>query len=62
MTVRIVPLRSQEAGDARVGGTASQRLALVAELSERSWMLTGNTVPPYTREVMPFRLATLADQ
>ena len=37
MPVRIVPLHSQEAGDARVGGTVTERLALLAELSHRSW-------------------------
>jgi hypothetical protein len=28
MTVRIVPLRSDQAGESRVGGTAAERLAL----------------------------------
>lgn len=62
MTVRIVPLRSQEAGDARVGGSISERLALVAELSRRSWMFTGRPAPEYKREDIPFRLTTLSDQ
>ena len=62
MTVRIVPLRSQEAGDSRVGGTVTERLALVAELSLRSWSLTGKSMPRYAREVIPFRWTTLAEQ
>lgn len=62
MSVRIVPLRSPEAGDARVGGSITERLALLAELSQRSWALTGKTTPSYSREAMPFRLTTLAEQ
>jgi hypothetical protein len=62
MTVRIVPLNSQDAGDARVGGTVTERLALIAELSRRSWGLTGITTPTYARQVIPFRLTTLAEQ
>lgn len=62
MTVRIVPLRSAEAGDGRVGGTIAERLAQVHELSRRSWGLTGRPLPSYTRALMPFRLTTLAQQ
>lgn len=62
MTVRIVPLRSSEAGDARVGGTADERLQLVAELSRRAWELTGRPLPSYTRATMPVRKTTLAEQ
>lgn len=62
MTARIVPLHSQEAGDARVGGSIAERLALVAELSRRSWALSGKTAPSYTRKLMPFRLTMLAEQ
>jgi hypothetical protein len=62
MTVRVVPLRSNEAGDARVGGTADERLALVTELSRRAWQLTGKPFPSYTRATMPVRVTTLAEQ
>jgi hypothetical protein len=62
MTARIVPLGSDEAGDARVGGTVAERLALVGELSCRMWALTKQPVPSYTRATMPVRLTTLADQ
>jgi hypothetical protein len=37
MTVRIVALTSEEAGGARVGGTAAERIALVGQLSRRMW-------------------------
>lgn len=53
MTARIVPLNSREAGEARVGGTIAERIALVAELSEMMWARTGRPVPSYTRATMP---------
>ena len=62
MTVRIVPLQSDEASDARVGGTVDERLALVAELSRRIWAITGRPVPSYTRRTMPVKITTLAEQ
>jgi hypothetical protein len=62
MTARVVPLRSDEAADGRVGGTVAERLALVGELSRRMWALTKRPMPSYTRETMPVKLTTLADQ
>jgi hypothetical protein len=62
MTARVVPLHSDEAGDARVGGTPEERLALLAELSRRMWALTQRPLPSYTRETMPVRLSTLSEQ
>jgi hypothetical protein len=62
MTARIVPLRSDEASDARVAGTAAERLALLAELSLRMWALTKRPAPSYTRATMPVTLTTLAEQ
>ena len=62
MTARIVPLRSDEASDARVGGTPAERLALLAELSRRMWTLTQQPEPAYTRATIPCRLTTLREQ
>ena len=62
MSVRVVPLRSDEAGDARVHGTMAERLALVRELSERAWALTKRPLPSYTRRTMPAKDTRLADQ
>lgn len=62
MTARIVPLHSAEASDARVSGTASDRLALVAALSARAWLLTGRALPRYTRSTMPIRVARLGER
>lgn len=59
MTVRLVPLHSREAGEARVGGTAAERLALVIRLSEASWKRTGQPFPEYTRETMPVAISRL---
>ncbi len=62
MTARVVPLRSDDASDARVGGTAEERLLLLAELSRRMWALTQRPLPTYTRSTMPVRLSTLREQ
>ena len=59
MTVRLVPLHSREAGDARVGGTATERLALVIQLSEMLWARTGRPLPKYTRATMPVTISPL---
>lgn len=62
MTVRIVRLRSREAGEAHVEGTPAERLRLVARLSEALWMRTGQVRPTYTRATMPVVLGTRHDQ
>ena len=62
MTARVVPLRSDDASDARVGGTVAERLALVRELSARMWALTQRSTPRYTRATMPVTLTPLSDQ
>ena len=59
---RVVPLRSREAGDARVGGTVAERVALVAELSRMLWARTGRANPTYTRATMPVVISTLGEQ
>ena len=62
MTIRIVPLGSDEASDGRVGGTVSERLALVRELTQRMWALTRRPLPAYSRSTIPAKLTTLAEQ
>lgn len=62
LTVRVVPLRSREAGDARVGGTIDERLALVSELSRAAWAATGKSIPGYPRSEMPVRIARLGER
>jgi hypothetical protein len=59
MTVRIVPLNSHQAGDARVSGTAAERVALIAELSRMLWARTGRPLPQYTRSTMPIAFTRL---
>lgn len=61
MTARVVPLSSPEAGDARMGGAAEQRLEAVAELTAETWRLAGRPLPTYTRATMPVVVATLKD-
>ena len=62
MTARVVPLSSDEASEARVAGTAEERLALVAELSRRGWLLTGRSIPSYTRATIPVVVTALNQQ
>lgn len=62
MTARLVPLGSDEAGDGRVAGTPTERLAILADLSRRMWELTRRPLPAYTRKTMPVKVTTLADQ
>ena len=59
VTVRMVPLRSPEASEARVGGSVAERIALVATLSEQSWASTRRPLPTYTRATMPVKLVPL---
>ena len=59
MTVRIVPLSSREAGEVRVGGTAAERVAIVARLSELLWAHTRQPLPTYTRATMPVAIVPL---
>ncbi len=62
MTGRVVPLRDDEAGDARVGSSAEEPIALVDELSRRAWTLTRHPIPDYNRDTMPVRLTHRIDQ
>ena len=62
MTVRVVPLTSREAGDARVGGTIEQRLAAIDALTAEAWRLAGRPLPAYTREAIPIYVRHLAEQ
>ena len=59
MTVRRVPRGSAEEGDARVGGTIDERLALVSVLSLSAWADSGQPLPSYRREEMPIQRTTL---
>ena len=62
MTVRVVPLNSREAADARVGGSVAERMALVARLSETQWALTRRPLPVYTRATMAVVAVPLCEQ
>ena len=62
MTVRIVPLNSREASEARMSGTVTERLAVVAELTELGWALSKLPLPTYTRATMPVVVTTRSTQ
>ncbi len=57
----MVPLHSAEAGDARMGGTADERVAAVMVLTEEAWRLAGRAFPTYTRADIPIARGTLRD-
>ncbi|MEK7400848.1 MAG: hypothetical protein AABZ80_00645 [Gemmatimonadota bacterium] len=61
ITARVVTLSSDEAGDARMGGTPNERVAAVAELTAEAWRLAGRPLPSYTRATMPVVVSTLRD-
>lgn len=60
MTVRVVSLHSPEAGESRVAGTPSERVALVAVLSADLWARTKQPLPVYDRATMPLSVARLS--
>lgn len=62
MTVRRVPQGSPEAGEARVGGSIDERLALASVLSLSAWANSGRVVPVYRRQDMPIRRTTLTNR
>lgn len=62
MTYRVVSLESDEARDARLGTTATQRLEMLVELSHAAWVASGKPFPRYERHNMPVHLARLSDQ
>lgn len=59
MTVRLVPLSSDEASDVRVPGSAAERVALAVRLSEMLWTHTGRALPSYSRATMPIVITSL---
>lgn len=62
LTWRVVRQDSAEAIDARLGTTAAERLAMVAELSRLAWIASGRPFPQYERANIPVRLSTLSEQ
>lgn len=61
MTARVVPLRSAEAADPRMGGTVDERVAAVAVLTMEAWRLAGRPLPVYSRATIPVTVSTLKD-
>jgi len=60
MPVRIYRLGHELPDTWLASTTAAQRFEMVAELSARTFELSGNTAPSYTRATMPIRVARLA--
>lgn len=62
MTVRVVSLTSDEAGDARMGGSVDERVAAVTTLTLEAWRLAKRPFPSYARNTMPVVVARLREQ
>jgi hypothetical protein len=62
MTARVVPLESDEAASARMGGTVDARVAAVASLTQEAWRLAGRPFPTHDRATMPVVVTTLDAQ
>jgi hypothetical protein len=60
LQVRIFPLGGEPAEDLSATTTPSERLAMVAALSDEAWVLTGIPMPNYSREQIPIRRIPLA--
>jgi len=61
MTYRLLALKDQQAGDARLGASVAQRLEMLAELSRLAWEASGRDMPQYARATMPVRMTTLQE-
>lgn len=53
---RIFRLGEEPLDDLRGTTTAAERLAILRDLTERSWALTGRPTPSYARDRMPVRI------
>lgn len=54
--VRVMKVSEQPAEDLRATTTVAERLAMVEELTGRTWPLTGIPAPDYSREATPVRV------
>lgn len=54
--VRVYRLGEEPRDDLSADTTAEERLAILSELSERAWALTGRPVPTYERSDIPIRV------
>lgn len=54
---RMIPLAAEREGC--VGGTVSERVAMVWQITLDAWTSTGNAMPSYTRSQMPGMLRRL---
>ncbi len=62
LQVRVFPLGGEPAEDLSATTTPSERLNMVAALSEEAWLLTGNPTPHYPRQQIPIRRVPLASK
>ncbi len=58
--IRVITLGEEGGDDLSAVTTPADRLALVWELTERSWRLANRAMPQYTRAAMPIRVTRRA--
>lgn len=54
--VRVYRLGKEPRDDLRAVTTAEERLAILSDLSERAWALSGRPAPSYDRSKVPVRI------
>jgi hypothetical protein len=62
LQVKVFPLGGEPGEDLSATTTPSERLAMVAALSEEAWVLTGIPMPHYLRQQIPIRKVPLASK
>jgi hypothetical protein len=55
-TIRVFPLGEEPRDDLAQSTTAPERIAMLRELTERAWLLTGRPFPRYPRAEIPVRV------
>jgi hypothetical protein len=60
LQVKVFPLGGEPGEDLSATTTPSERLAMVAALSDEAWVLTGIPIPHYPRQQIPIRRVPLA--
>jgi hypothetical protein len=55
-TVRVFRLGEEPRDDLSDSTTAEERLAILQDLSERAWALSGKPFPSYSRSEIPVRI------
>lgn len=61
VSIRVVPLAAERSDTIGAALTPAERLALVDELTQEGWVLSGRALPTYTRSEMPIQIRRLRE-